>query len=210
MDCWLSSSMRIKPHRVEIGSVHGGPEAKTMAIALRFLSVATFLFLLPSSAVASAGVHDLLKKFGLPKGLLPHSAKNYSLAQDGSFVVRFKHPCYVMFTDELVYYEDTITGHISYGSLSGIKGIQVEKLFVWLPISSFIAVADADSKAIQVNMGFLTETIPWKKFKEIRDCRKKRLQMASDRRNADLLSEELFAAAEVRSGFSLRFALVIT
>ncbi|XP_074588761.1 uncharacterized protein LOC141844657 isoform X3 [Curcuma longa] len=163
-----------------------------MAIALRFLSFAAFLFLLTSSAAASSGAHDLLKKFGLPKGLLPHSAKNYSLSDDGSFEVQLKHPCYVQFTD-LVYYDEIVTGHISYGSISGIKGIQVKKLFVWFPISSISA--DEDSKTIQINVGFLTETFPWKQFKDVPDCRKKLLQKASYRRNADLLSEELFAAA---------------
>ncbi|KAG6528781.1 uncharacterized protein LOC122041919 [Zingiber officinale] len=184
--------MRVRPHRVRIRSVYGRPEAKTMAIALRFLSVAAFLFLLTSSAAASSGAKDLLKKFGFPKGLLPNSAKNYSLADDGSFQVRLKHPCYVQFTD-LVYYDEIVTGRISYGSLSGIKGIQVKKLFVWFPISSI--KADEDSNTIQINVGFLTETFPWKQFKDVPDCLKKLPLKASYRRDADFLSEEPFAAA---------------
>ncbi|XP_042455241.1 uncharacterized protein LOC122039880 isoform X2 [Zingiber officinale] len=140
-----------------------------MAIALRFLSVATFLFLLISSAAASSEVHDLLEKFGLPKGLLPHLADNYSLAGDGSFEVQLEHPCYVRFSD-LIFYEETITGHISYGSLSGIKGIQVRKNFFWFPISSIRA--DEDVKTIRFDTATFTEIHPWDEFKDVHDCDK--------------------------------------
>ncbi|KAG6524921.1 hypothetical protein ZIOFF_014866 [Zingiber officinale] len=168
-----------------------------MAIALRFLSVATFLFLLISSAAASSEVHDLLEKFGLPKGLLPHLADDYSLADDGSFEVRLEHPCYVKFTD-LVFYAETITGHISYGTISEIQGIQVKKLFAWLPITSIWAVDE--SKSIEFIVGFLSEKLPWELFENVPHCRNKGLQKASYRRNADLLSKELFGTAEIRFG----------
>ncbi|KAG6528776.1 uncharacterized protein At5g01610-like [Zingiber officinale] len=147
-----------------------------MAIALRFLSVATFLFLLISSAAASSEVHDLLEKFGLPKGLLPHLADNYSLADDGSFEVRLEKPCYVQFTD-LVSYAETITGHISYGTISEIQGIQVKKFFAWFSVTNIRAVEESNS--IEFNAGFLSEKLPWKVFENVPNCRNKGLQKAS-------------------------------
>lgn len=162
-----------------------------MATSLRILSAAVSLLLLISSAAAFSGVHDVLEKFGLPKGLLPHSAKIHSLADDGTFEVHLDEPCYVQFTD-LVYYGKIITGKISYREIEGISGIQVKKLFAWLPIT--VIEATEDAKAIIFHAGFLTESLPASMFKEAPNCRNK----ASARGTGGFFPQELFPVAEVR------------
>ncbi|WOL04224.1 hypothetical protein Cni_G12945 [Canna indica] len=156
-----------------------------------FLSVAALLFLVLSSATASSGVHDLLKKYGLPKGLLPHSAKDYTLNDDGTFEVRLKKPCYVQFTD-LVYYDKTIRGKISYGLITNIEGIQVKKVFVWFPISRI--QVDEDEETIEFKVGFLSESFPTKTFKDVPDCKDNK---DSYRGAAGLIPVELLPVAEV-------------
>ncbi|MQL97535.1 hypothetical protein Taro_030224 [Colocasia esculenta] len=112
-------------------------------------------------------VHDLLPDYGLPPGLLPASVKDYSMDSNGQFTVRLTAPCYVQFT-ELVYYDRTIKGKISYGSITDLSGIQVKKLFAWLPVTGMVA----DGSSIEFQVGFLSEKLPTSMFAEIPSCRK--------------------------------------
>ncbi|MQL97529.1 hypothetical protein Taro_030223 [Colocasia esculenta] len=118
----------------------------------------------------SGSVHDLLPGYGLPPGLLPASVKDYSMDSNGQFTVRLAAPCYIQFT-ELVYYDRTIKGKISYGSITDLSGIQVKKLFAWLPVTGMVAVDDGSS--IEFQVGFLSEKLPTSMFAEIPSCRKK-------------------------------------
>ncbi|KAI5321095.1 hypothetical protein L3X38_030166 [Prunus dulcis] len=69
----------------------------------------------PSTTAQSiTDVHDLLPKYGLPKGLLPDNVNSYTLSEDGSFEIYLESPCYVHF-DQLVYYNKNIKGKLSYG-----------------------------------------------------------------------------------------------
>ncbi|WOL07787.1 hypothetical protein Cni_G16536 [Canna indica] len=68
------------------------------------------------------GVHDILKEYGLPKGLLPHS-KHHSFSDgNGELVVELKAPCYAQSSD-IIYYDRIITGKLSYGIISDISSI---------------------------------------------------------------------------------------
>ncbi|KAI9075795.1 hypothetical protein K1719_042281 [Acacia pycnantha] len=90
-------------------------------------------------------IHDLLAKYGLPKGILPDSVKSFSLSDDGSFRVELQKPCYVQF-DRLVYYDTVITGKLTYGSVSDVSGIQAQKLFLWLPVTGIKANEKSEGK----------------------------------------------------------------
>ncbi|KAH0997937.1 hypothetical protein GBA52_021801 [Prunus armeniaca] len=78
-----------------------------------------------SLSESPATVFEILPKYGLPSGLLPASVSNYTLSDDGRFVVVLGKPCYVQF-EYLVYYEKTITGKLTYGAITELKGIQVQ------------------------------------------------------------------------------------
>lgn len=118
----------------------------------------------------SSDIHDLLPLYGFPVGLLPSNVKSYTLSDDGSFVIELDSACYVQFAD-LVYYGKTIKGKLSYGSLSDVSGIQVKKLFAWLPITGMRVTSD--SKSIEFQVGFLSEALPFSMFESIPTCRKK-------------------------------------
>ncbi|RVX12986.1 hypothetical protein CK203_009857 [Vitis vinifera] len=78
-------------------------------------------------------VYDILTQFGLPRGLLPDSVKSYSLSENGEFVVSLEGSCYIQF-DYLVYYEASITGTLKYGSITNLKGIEVQRFFLWFDV----------------------------------------------------------------------------
>ncbi|KAJ0982750.1 hypothetical protein J5N97_011005 [Dioscorea zingiberensis] len=56
-------------------------------------------------------------------------------------VLALDDPCYVQLT-EFFYYEKIISGKLEFGRISDLSGIQVKKLFVWLPITGIAAPPD--------------------------------------------------------------------
>ncbi|KAI4317503.1 hypothetical protein L6164_025367 [Bauhinia variegata] len=114
-------------------------------------------------------VYEILPKFGLPSGLLPSSVKSYSLSSDGRFVVFLESPCYVQF-DYLVWYDDTITGQLNYGSITDLEGIQVKRFFLWLSVDEIrVDLPPADSIYFQV--GFINKKLDIDQFKTVHSCR---------------------------------------
>ncbi|KAK4788637.1 hypothetical protein SAY86_019956 [Trapa natans] len=118
----------------------------------------------------ASDVHDLLPKYGFPRGLIPDSVKSYNLSDDGSFVIQLDRPCYVHF-DELVYYDRKIKGKISYGSASGVSGIQAKKLFIWVSVTGI--KVESSSGMIEFYVGALSEKLPAKQFEEVPQCKSK-------------------------------------
>ncbi|XP_030524223.1 uncharacterized protein LOC115736594 [Rhodamnia argentea] len=113
-------------------------------------------------------VHDLLPRYGFPKGILPDNVASYSLSDDGAIEIRLRGPCYVQF-DQLVYYDRKITGKLSYGSVSSVSGIQAKKLFVWLPVTGM--KSDSGSGMIEFYVGALSEKLPAEEFEAVPACR---------------------------------------
>ncbi|KAK6925735.1 Protein of unknown function DUF538 [Dillenia turbinata] len=135
------------------------------------------LYLLPISSSISlltnlsdnTTVYEILPKFGLPKGLLPDSVSDYALTDDGSFVVTLPKPCYVQF-DYLVYYESQITGQLKYGSIKNLKGIQVQRFFLWFDVDE-IKVDLPPSDNIYFQVGLINKKLDAGQFQSIHSCR---------------------------------------
>ncbi|KAH8522963.1 hypothetical protein H0E87_003575 [Populus deltoides] len=114
-------------------------------------------------------VFEILPKFGLPSGLLPNTVKSYSLSDDGNFTVYLEKECYVEF-DYLVYYEKKITGKLGYGSITNLKGIQVQKFFLWLDVDE-IKVDLPPSDSIYFQVGWINKKLDADQFKTVHSCR---------------------------------------
>ncbi|KAK6925736.1 Protein of unknown function DUF538 [Dillenia turbinata] len=118
-------------------------------------------------------VHEVLPFYGLPKGLLPNNVIAYDLNDEGDFTITLEHSCYVQF-DQLVYYEKTIKGKLSYGLVSDVAGIQVKKLFVWVPVTGM--KADEDNAMIEFFVGVLSQKLPVDLFENVPTCKNKACQ----------------------------------
>ncbi|KAG0460386.1 hypothetical protein HPP92_020278 [Vanilla planifolia] len=114
-------------------------------------------------------VYELLSKFGLPPGLLPSTVTSFSLSNNGDFEVNLAGECYVDF-EYLVYYEPKITGSVSYGSISGLKGIQVRRFLIWFDVDS-IKVDLPPAGYIYFNVGWITKKLRIQQFESIHSCR---------------------------------------
>ncbi|XWS71043.1 hypothetical protein CRYUN_Cryun03dG0103000 [Craigia yunnanensis] len=123
----------------------------------------------PEPKPAPPTVWDVLPKYGLPSGLLPSTVTDYSIQNDGRFIVVLKSPCYVQF-EYLVYYEKTITGKLGYGSITDLKGIQVQRFFLWLDVDE-IKVDLPPSGSIYFQVGFINKKLDVDQFKTIHSCR---------------------------------------
>ncbi|XP_047321179.1 uncharacterized protein LOC124925252 [Impatiens glandulifera] len=115
-------------------------------------------------------VHELLQQYGFPKGLMPRSAKAYSLSADGTFEVELEGTCYITFKNQLVYYDATIKGKLRHGSVSSVSGIQTKKFFLWVPVTAINA--DETSGMLEFHVGALSEKLPAKQFDKIHNCEK--------------------------------------
>ncbi|KAK4258229.1 hypothetical protein QN277_007701 [Acacia crassicarpa] len=145
-------------------------------IGLTILTVSFFFFtiIIPSLSLShrdesNQTVYEILRTFGLPSGLLPDSVADYSFSSDGHFVVHLEKPCYVEF-DYLVYYDTTITGKLSYGSITDLNGIQVRRFFLWLGVDE-IRVDLPPSESIYFQVGFINKKLAIDQFKTIHSCR---------------------------------------
>lgn len=124
----------------------------------------------PSLSLSDAPtVYEILPQFGLPSGLLPDCVSDYSLSDDGSFVVHLENTCYVEF-DYLVYYEKTVTGKLSYGSITDLKGIQVQSFFFWFDVDE-IKVDLPPSDNIYFQVGIINRKLDVNQFKTVHSCR---------------------------------------
>ncbi|XVF19160.1 hypothetical protein REPUB_Repub11eG0085400 [Reevesia pubescens] len=119
---------------------------------------------------STTDVHDLLPTYGLPKGILPNNVKSYTLSTTGDFTIQLESTCYVQF-DQLVYYEKTIRGKLSYGAVHDVSGIQAKKLFLWLPVTGI--EVDENSGMVKFFVGALSEKLPAKQFEDIPVCKSK-------------------------------------
>ncbi|KAJ0238647.1 hypothetical protein HA466_0238250 [Hirschfeldia incana] len=113
-------------------------------------------------------VYELLPKYGLPSGLLPDSVTKFTLSDDGRFVVYLAKPCEIEF-DYRVRYDETVSGRISYGSITELKGIQVKRLFIWLDVDE-IKVDLPPTDSIYFKVGFINKKLGIEQFKTVHSC----------------------------------------
>ncbi|XP_004294979.1 PREDICTED: uncharacterized protein LOC101299279 [Fragaria vesca subsp. vesca] len=123
----------------------------------------------PRLSLSDSTVFELLPKYGLPSGLLPASVSNYTLSDDGRFVVVLDKPCYIQF-EYLVYYETKITGKLSYGAITDLKGIQVQRLFFWFDVDE-IRVDLPPSDSIYFTVGIINKKLDVDQFQSVHSCR---------------------------------------
>ena len=120
-------------------------------------------------ASLNGAANDLLPKYGLPKGLIPDSVASYTFDETtGDFKIHLAGTCYVWFGSHLVYYEKTISGHLSYGAISGLSGIQAKKLFLWVSVNGI--AAHPDKGTIEFQVEFVSEDLPASKFDKVPVC----------------------------------------
>jgi hypothetical protein len=113
--------------------------------------------------------NDVLWEYGLPKGLIPDSVTSYTFVNaTGDFKIQLASSCYVWFGDHYTYFDQNISGTISYGAISNLSGIQAKKFFIWVYINSM--VARPEKGMIEFHVGFISEDVPMSLFEKVPVC----------------------------------------
>lgn len=63
---------------------------------------------------------------------------------------------------------------MSFGSVSGVSGIQAKELFLWVTVTGM--TLDSDSGMIEFHVGALSRKLPAKQFEKIPNCENKGCQ----------------------------------
>ncbi|KAK6157139.1 hypothetical protein DH2020_011387 [Rehmannia glutinosa] len=105
---------------------------------------------------------------GLPAGLLPKEIKSYTFSGSGLLEVFLDGPCLTKF-DTMAFYESEVRANLTYGSLTGVKGLSQEELFLWLPVKDII-VDDPSSGLILIDIGVAHKQLSFSIFEDPPDC----------------------------------------
>lgn len=153
--------------------------SKSYLLLLALLALATSTSAIPT-------IYDLVNKFGFPSGILPDSVESYSANElDGSFAVYLKKPCYVKY-DYLVHFDTEITGKISYGQITELKGLKAQSFWFWLNIDEI----KVDGNSLQFTLGLVTVKSDIALYVPIPTCKDKAL--AACDHSSKLISQVLY------------------
>lgn len=140
--------------------------------AVRYMEAAVFALLLGLSVASAAAPYDpptvpeLMDRFGLPRALLPETARRYLLHDDGTFEIFLDDGCVVEAGGYRVGYDIEVSGTVSPGTVTGLEGVRVRVLFAWVPITG-VEVAGGE---VTVHIGPIRKSFPAVGFKSSPQC----------------------------------------
>ncbi|XP_008784759.2 uncharacterized protein At5g01610-like [Phoenix dactylifera] len=154
-----------------------GDGQETMRSLLRFsvLLLLSLSLASSSSAVTSStsddtkpSAYEVLESYNFPIGLLPKGCSGYDLDPDtGDFSAYFNNTC--SFSLEGSYqlrYQPTISGHISAGRLSDLRGVSVKILLFWINIIE----VSLHNDELEFSVGIASADFPIDNFFECPQC----------------------------------------
>ncbi|XP_020209991.1 uncharacterized protein At5g01610 [Cajanus cajan] len=115
-------------------------------MSLTALLLLLLLVAAPIAATATAAptAYEMLESFHFPEGILPKGVTGYELdPATGKFRADLNGSCsFALEGSYRLSYQPTITGYISDGRLTELRGISVKVLFFWLNILDVARVGD--------------------------------------------------------------------
>uniref|UniRef100_A0ACD5US07 Uncharacterized protein n=1 Tax=Avena sativa TaxID=4498 RepID=A0ACD5US07_AVESA len=111
-------------------------------------------------------VPELMDRFGLPRALLPNTARRYLLHDDGSFELFLDDVCEVEAGGYRVRYDIRLTGSVAAGAVTGLEGIRVRVLFVWVPVTG----VEVGGGVVTLSVGPVKKSFPVVGFKTSPRC----------------------------------------
>lgn len=147
----------------------------------RLFSVLSLFSVVAITPALSLSVHELFVMYGLPGGLLPDTVKTYTFSNDGQLIVHMESPCYIRF-DYLVYYDHQISAKISNGSISNLKGIEVQtSLLWWLSVDEIRVHEDlSTADSIYFQVGIINKKLGISQFRAVQSCYTAKLPETKD------------------------------
>ncbi|CAK7348329.1 unnamed protein product [Dovyalis caffra] len=111
--------------------------------------------------------YEVLQEYDFPIGLLPKGVTGYKLNRDtGEFSAYLNATCKFSIESYQLEYKSTITGVISRGRLSNLKGVRVLILFLWINIVEVVH----DGEELEFSVGIASANFPIDNFGECPQC----------------------------------------
>ncbi|KAG8371747.1 hypothetical protein BUALT_Bualt13G0120200 [Buddleja alternifolia] len=79
-------------------------------------------------------IYEILPKYNLPSGLFPDSVISSKFFENGTFEVYLEEEISFKQFNYLVRYDKKITGNLSNGSITDLKGIHFKKFKLWFDV----------------------------------------------------------------------------
>uniref|UniRef100_A0A6P3Z1F1 uncharacterized protein At5g01610-like n=1 Tax=Ziziphus jujuba TaxID=326968 RepID=A0A6P3Z1F1_ZIZJJ len=133
-----------------------------------FLLLSPFVSSLTTIGDNTASAYEILQDFNFPMGILPKGATGYELdRKTGKFRAYLNGSC--SFSLEGSYqlkYKSTVNGYISNNRLTGLTGVSVKVLFLWLNIVEVTRGGDD----LEFSVGIASASFPIDNFYECPQC----------------------------------------
>ncbi|KAL2569269.1 hypothetical protein AAZV13_18G118100 [Glycine max] len=113
-------------------------------------------------------IYEVLSEHGLPMGLFPQGVREFAVGEDGLFWVRLDEACNAKFENEL-HYERNVSGHLSYGMIDALSGLEAQDLFLWFQVMS-IRVDVPSTGLIYFDVGAASKRFPLSLFETPPEC----------------------------------------
>lgn len=135
-------------------------------LLLLSLTAAVRSFAVTSPPPVSA--YDILRSYNFPPGLLPKGATGYDLdPATGKFTVYFDGTCSFSLQGSYdIRYKSQVSGRISDGKLTDLKGISVKILFLWINIVE----VERNNDELEFSVGILSASFTIDNFEVIPQC----------------------------------------
>ncbi|KAK4789607.1 hypothetical protein SAY86_016911 [Trapa natans] len=132
------------------------------------LVVVVLLLLLSPRPAASLSAYEALKQFNFPVGLLPKGVTGYELDRDtGKFRAFLNGSCdFSLEGSYQLKYKSAIGGYISENRMTGLSGVSVKVLFLWLNIVEVTRVDDE----LEFSVGIASASFEIDNFYESPQC----------------------------------------
>ncbi|KAK7293215.1 hypothetical protein RJT34_16078 [Clitoria ternatea] len=144
-------------------------------VTINFLLLLLLLLLISTSSSATSisssnttSIYEVLSENGLPMGLFPKGVKEFAVGNDGNFWVHLDEACNAKFENEL-HYDRNVSGHLSFGMIDALTGLEAQDLFLWLRVES-IRVDVPSTGMIYFNVGAANKSFRLSLFETPPDC----------------------------------------
>ncbi|KAK7269672.1 hypothetical protein RIF29_22406 [Crotalaria pallida] len=139
----------------------------SLRIILCILLSLTLTHALLTQQQDSLSAYEVLAQYGFPPGILPKGVTGYALNREtGEFAAYLEGSCSFVIETYTLKYKSTITGVITNGKLSKLKGVSVKILLLWLNIVEVVR----DGDELQFSVGIASANFGVVNFLESPQC----------------------------------------
>ncbi|KAJ1255176.1 hypothetical protein BS78_K281900 [Paspalum vaginatum] len=120
----------------------------------------------PPSLPPQPTAYEMLAQFNFTQGILPQGVTGYVLRPDGSFEVYLPGDCSFRAGSMHVRYSSRVAGGIQPESITGLQGVKVKVVLVWVEVTQ----VERDGDQLRFSAGPVSKSLPIDTFANSPQC----------------------------------------